>query len=62
MDEINKVLQRKQHINHEIADLKRRIGSLKQNKPVDIVVVRSLALKVTDLQKELDVIEVMITS
>ncbi len=62
MDEIGKVLQRKQHINHEISDLRRRIGSLKQNKPMDIVVVRSLALKVTDLQKELDVIEVMLTS
>lgn len=62
MDEISKVVQRRQHVHNEMADLKRRIGYMKTLKPVDIVVVRALALKVTDLQNELNVIEIMLSS
>jgi predicted nucleic acid-binding Zn-ribbon protein len=47
IDEIAKVTQRKQHIHNKITDLRRRISNLKTNRPVDIVAVRALALKVT---------------
>jgi len=51
---------RKQKVNLEISDLRMRINILKSAKPVDLVVVRALALKVVDLQKELEVIDVML--
>ncbi len=68
---MDKVIYRKSDINKEIIDLKRRIADEKKcldlsidvptGKPrPDIVVIRALALKVTDLQRELDVINVML--
>jgi 16S rRNA G527 N7-methylase RsmG len=55
------VHQRKHKVNLEISDLRARITTLKSNKlAVDLVVIRALALKVVDLQKELDVIDVML--
>jgi hypothetical protein len=55
------VYQRRQKINLEISDLRTRINTLKITKIiVDLVVIRALALKVVDLQKELEVIDVML--
>ncbi len=55
------VHQRKQKVNLEISDLRARITTLKSTKlVVDLVVIRALALKVVDLQKELEVIDVML--
>ena len=55
------VHQRKQKVNLEISDLRARITTLKSSKIIfDLVVIRALALKVVDLQKELEVIDVML--
>ena len=54
------VILRKSKVILEISDLKGRIHTLKAARPVDIVVIRALALKVIDLQNELNVIEVIL--
>jgi hypothetical protein len=56
------IIHRKHSVNAEIDDLKKRIHNLKSIKPTDLVVIRALALKVTDLNNELAVIDVIMNS
>ena len=59
---MDSVQKRKINIQLEINDLRLRIKSQKSvGLVVDIVLIRAYALKITDLQKELEVINIMIT-
>jgi hypothetical protein len=58
--ELMKIAKRKQDLNHEISEYKKLISSTKAQKPMNIFILRALALKVHHLQQELETIEIML--